>query len=722
MSYSRYIPKRPTEQMSVNTEVKGTLAKLLATENLHVEHRKISTAYFNTETRVLALPIWKDVTGDVYDLLVGHEVGHALYTPNIDFDNAPKDYVNVIEDARVEQKMKHLYPGLRKSFYLGYQELNKKDFFNLRSTYKKLSDWKLIDRINIYFKVGTVCNDLPLNFNAEEQVWVDRIANAETYEEVLQLAEELYAWVKDDVEQNPDVPTPPTKPNNSTSADGDREYSPQSSDQKEDTDGSSDSNPTGGNDKDIDSDLDDVDDNLDQSDTERAWNDNQYMLIDDDAKEWIYLDLPEVNLDKVVVPYKVIQTKLENYFMNENVDGEAFTRSVDKTTDVYKKYKHDAQSSVNYLVKQFEMKKSADKYSRSSESRTGVINTNALYKYKLTDDIFVRSNVVSDGKNHGLMFLLDWSGSMANCMMDTIKQLYNLIWFCRKVQIPFEVYAFQSTMYGEYSQYGDNHKAKRNTLGISKSFRLLQLFTSGMKTKELDDQMLLIWIQCYGMCCSYYTAHSYCREYTLGGTPLAEAVICIRELVSKFTKNKSIQKVNVIALTDGESNPMFYNAEKLTTRYGDEYWNTSLLCHNLNKVFILRDPVTGYQRRIEANPYLTTKEIVSFYREITDYNWIGFRLCSKREANTMISFYGNDSQEYHTSWSKNKFIEIHNKCGFTVQYLMPNQNIGFGTNDLEVKPKKEVASKAELTRAFKKHMGSKMTNKTILNKFVEVIA
>ena len=36
----------------------------------------------------------------------------------------------------------------------------------------------------------------------------------------------------------------------------------------------------------------------------------------------------------------------------------------------------------------------------------------------------------------------DWSGSMNNVMMDTLKQLYNLIWFCRKVQIPYEVYAF----------------------------------------------------------------------------------------------------------------------------------------------------------------------------------------------------------------------------------------------------------------------------------------
>ena len=67
--------------MTVNTEVKGTLAKLLATENLNVEHRNVPTAYFDIENRILCLPIWKDVSADVYDMLVGHEVGHALYTP-----------------------------------------------------------------------------------------------------------------------------------------------------------------------------------------------------------------------------------------------------------------------------------------------------------------------------------------------------------------------------------------------------------------------------------------------------------------------------------------------------------------------------------------------------------------------------------------------------------------------------------------------------------------
>ena len=65
-------------------EVKGTLAKLLATENLIVEHRVVETASFDVDKRVLVLPIW-DVAERVYNMLVGHEVGHALYTPNKDW-------------------------------------------------------------------------------------------------------------------------------------------------------------------------------------------------------------------------------------------------------------------------------------------------------------------------------------------------------------------------------------------------------------------------------------------------------------------------------------------------------------------------------------------------------------------------------------------------------------------------------------------------------------
>jgi hypothetical protein len=118
----------------INTEVKGTLAKLLATENLNVEHRAIDTAYFDIENRILCLPIWKDVPGDVYDMLVGHEVGHALYTSVGYIDalkDVPQDVLNVLEDVRVEKLIKRLYPGLSRSFYRGYIYLDESNFFDL---------------------------------------------------------------------------------------------------------------------------------------------------------------------------------------------------------------------------------------------------------------------------------------------------------------------------------------------------------------------------------------------------------------------------------------------------------------------------------------------------------------------------------------------------------------------------------------------------------------
>ena len=147
------------------------------------------------------------------------------------------------------------------------------------------------------------------------------------------------------------------------------------------------------------------------------------------------------------------------------------------------------------------------------------------------------------------------------------------------------------------------------------------------------------------------------------------------------------------------------------------------LCHTRGKVFFLRDPKTGYTRKISNQPYVTTKEIVSFYREITDYNWVGIRLCAKGDLTKLVrEFAGDQLDAIDKQWKKERFASIKERAGFTEAFYMPDKNIGMGSQDLEVKQKKEVATKAELTRAFKKHMGSKMTNKTILNAFIEQIA
>ena len=179
---------------------------------------------------------------------------------------------------------------------------------------------------------------------------------------------------------------------------------------------------------------------------------------------------------------------------------------------------------------------------------TGVLDTNKLHTYRYNEDIFKKVTVMPDGKNHGLIMLLDWSGSMGQILMDTLKQTYNLVWFCRKVGIPFRVYAFQS---GFSPLKGVNQEtAVDNNLLISEDFRLLELFSSKMNAKQLDKQMQYVWAQSYDQ--THYTSHHSIPEFGLGGTPLAEATICMREAVKQMKAVDKVQKVNVVALTDGE--------------------------------------------------------------------------------------------------------------------------------------------------------------------------
>ena len=179
--------------MNLYHEIKGNLARLLATENLVVEHRKdAQTASFDVEKRVLTLPKWELASNTVYDLLVAHEVGHALFTPNIDWSldhDVPKDYVNVCEDVRIEKLIKRKYGGLPKTFSRGYYELDEKDFFEIAD--KDLWDFNVIDRINLHFKIGATAM---IPFLPEEQVFLIKAEDLETFDEVLELAKEIHAY------------------------------------------------------------------------------------------------------------------------------------------------------------------------------------------------------------------------------------------------------------------------------------------------------------------------------------------------------------------------------------------------------------------------------------------------------------------------------------------------------------------------------------------------
>ena len=708
----------------VNTEVKGTLAKLLATENLNVEHRKVETAYFDVQNRILCLPIWKNVSSSVYDMLVGHEVGHALYTP-LDYSEAqkdvPQDILNVLEDVRVEKLMKRRYPGLARSFFLGYTELDQKNFFELEG--KDLSKMALIDRINVHFKIGVIGNRTLVHFERDEMQWINRAADTETFEDVVELGKELMEFLNQKQQEKTEVPAnasvqpgPAGSEMQGQSQGQSVDEMPGSANQGEnfgEEDGDGEESITGTADGMRGGKGDDVDQT--KSETYRALAEKQKELVDKRAKDYLYVDIPNINLKETIVPFKFILDSFTHYI---NQDHRGFPEARQEFTKKYREYKKDSIKSVNYLVKEFECKKAADQYARASTSRTGVLDTARLHTYKFSDDVFKKVTTIPDGKNHGLVFFLDWSGSMANSMVNTIKQLYDLIWFCKKVAIPFRVYGFSDACHNETVFPGVPCQLKENDLHIDKDFRLLEFFSSKMNAQTLDTMMEYFYVNCEG----FRANHGYNYDFCLSGTPLVETIVTTPQVVEKFKSEEKIQKVNVIYLSDGEACYPGYNTFiKVLGGIHPQPLNGDRVC-------ILRDPKTRYSRKIEFESYSLTNEFVKYISSIVDYNLLGFRLCGKSEVRNMCYINNIDPSQFEKQWDKQKCAAIPN-CGFKELYLIPLPKSQYTyrywnpkeeeTDELTVK---DPSSKAQLTSAFKKHMNGKMVNKVILSKFAGQIA
>ncbi|UYA57654.1 RNA binding protein [Synechococcus phage S-CREM1] len=713
--------------MTVNQEVKGTLAKLMATENLTVEHRKVPTAYFEVDKRILCLPIWKDVTGDVYDLLVGHEVGHALYTPMEYGDQSkllPQDILNVLEDVRVEKLMKRRYPGLSKSFYNGYKELDEKNFFELED--KDISKMSFIDRINIHYKVGVFGSRTIVPFSNEEMVYVNKASQTESFEDIIQLTEELVEYLKMKKQEQMEMEQPsPTSISGGGQGDGDdeQECAPMPGNQS-DSLGSSSNQQQSGSEDDGDESTDGMSAPsgvggrspiIDEftSETAQALADKLKNLVDRYSKEHVYLDTPTFNLNNTIISYSKISEIFVEHFARESQKTPKIYETIRKS---YQKYKKDSIKTVNYLVKEFECKKAADQYHRATTSNTGVLNTQKLHTYKWNEDLFKKVTTLPDGKNHGLVFYLDWSGSMANPMMQTIKQLFDLVWFCKKVSIPFRVYGFSDSYTNSYMSTDVPVVRKNNSIHVDTSFRLLEFLSSKMNAKQLDKQMEYFWYQAE----AFRGQGNYAHQLCLSGTPLAETILSTPQVVDQFKNLEKVQKVNVIYLTDGEAAyPEYTKNNGSQAMYGD-------------KVYILRDPKSRYSRVMNLDTQNITTEFISFMQGIVDFNIVGFRLCSRSEMRHFAQLHEiplKQIAELEKQWEKNKSVCIPN-CGFDELYMMPlpksarpwwdqTPDDGDTTKQIVVKGN---ATSGQLSNAFKDHMKSKMTNKVILSKFIAQIA
>ena len=714
--------------MTVRHEIKSQLAKLLATEDLVVEHKKVETACFNVHTRVLTLPLWEKASNTVYDLLVGHEVGHALYTPDEDWlktHKIPPQFVNVVEDARIEKLMKRRYAGLAKTFYNGYKELADQDFFQIGDD--KLETYNLADRANLWFKVGNFV-DIPVERGEETEI-INLIADTETFADVLIAAEELYKYCKQKQQEE-------TKINldNLESQDSGASQQPASDffDQEEgendqpETDGSDGSASEQGSEQQTKSPIGGEQDEEPEVKTMDSLEEALKDLVNNDGYENVYLELPQLDLKKVIVPNGEIHTRCKEEW-NGWLDRMEYTHEFIFTSvdSQFNDFKRSAQKEVNYLVKEFECRKAADSYARATTARTGVLDCSKLHTYKYNEDLFRKVTTLADGKNHGLVFVLDWSGSMGDVMLDTVKQLFNLVWFCKKVAIPFEVYAF--TCDYPLVTYDENNKANLRELAYKKRdglvqvgewFSMMNLLTSQVNSKTLDEQMKNIF-----RLATSFRRWSHCSYPTptglsLSGTPLNEALISLHQILPKFQKENKLQKVQCVVLTDGEACMIKYHREVQRKWEEDPFLGTSHIGPNA----FLRDRKTGMTYSCDCDYHEFTDTLLRNLRDrFTDINFIGIRVLESRDAGGFIrrycGYYGPDYEKTMNAWKKEK--------AFTIKKSGYHSYFGLSTNALAQESEFEVAecaTKSQIKSAFVKSLKSKKMNKRILGEFVELVA
>jgi len=730
--------------MAINHEIKSQLAKLLATEDLVVEHKQVSTACFNVHTRVLTLPLWEKASGLVYDLLVGHEVGHALFTPDedwLDKVKVPPQFVNIVEDARIEKLMKRKYGGLAKTFFNGYKELNEEDFFQIADD--DISTFNLADRVNLYFKIG---NFVALDFKPEEQEIINLISASETFADVLIAAEELYKYCKQEKEQQQkvaDFDAHEQQGNSQSPANEIVESGNSSSEEEGDSDGSQEQpdpeqsygGTAHGNQPPVKSagDKDEPEVRTVDSLEEKIRD-----LVNNEGYENTYVEVPQVNLDTIIGKNSEVHKEISNSFEhqqklhNECAEEKGFPAiNLYQVVDSeFKQFKSSAQKEVNYLVKEFECRKAADQYARASTSRTGVLDTTRLHTYKYNEDLFKKISVIPDGKNHGLVFVLDWSGSMCDVMLDTCKQLFNLVWFCKKVSIPFEVYAFTSEWRrGEYDYDLGKHIAadrtphyekKENLLIIDETFSMMNILTSKVSGKELENQMINIWRLASCFVNTYRSYYTYPSRLSLSGTPLNEALISLHQILPKFQKENKLQKVQCIVLTDGEANQLTYHREVNRRWETQPYLGSGYI--NPNNTF-LRDRKLGTTYKIDYGYHAFTDTLLKNLKDkFSNTNFIGIRVLESRNAQRFIGLYHsiNDGKVYdkiQNDWKKLRSFAITNS-GYDAYF-------GLSATALSQETEFEVAddaTKSQIKSAFVKSLKTKKLNKKVLGEFISLVA
>jgi len=722
---------------NISTQTKSQLAKLLATENITVQHNpSAKTASFDLKNRILTLPVLQFMSGHIYDMLVIHEVGHALDTPldawidsieqiskKVSPKNpgrvkaAVKDFLNVAEDVRIDKRQKRRYPGSRTDYIKGYRQLIENNFFGTAG--RDINSFSFIDKANLYYKGGIA---LGIKFSSEERDFLNQLGETETFDEVVKLTEEIFLWSKDKLVKSKEEEQKLNQEDESEDSESDdyESYSDSFDESEDDEDEeSSDGSDSEYSDSDDDSDgsesgeASDDDEDLEESPsssdeksksddggeddvpeaiTEKIWNEKSKELFVDDDSEYVYVKLPKPNLEKIVDDYKKVLDE-QNFIYNTHWVKDPTANTIIQQFEQFKKAEN---STISYMVKEFEMKKAADAYSRTSTARTGIIDMNKLHSYKFSDDIFLKMTKVADGKNHGFVIFIDWSSSMLNTLNGTIKQLYSIVMFCRRAQIPFEVYSFKTAT---GSDFREQFSTNDNELFFNRGFRLRNILSSKMSIVQTNESLRNLWLM---------SRHCSFKSDQLSSTPLNQAIVAGIDIVNNYQKKNKFQVINTIFLTDGESDPC-------------NIVNISSYSFGKKRKYIIQDSVMKKDYNLaHFHSKCLTNTLLQIFKARTNSNLIGFYLTDssiKSIIQQIPSLSSTEAVKLKTSWKDNNFLVMPSPA-YDSYYYINAKMLNFKNEELSVNSK---MTKRQVEKAFISFSDKKKINRVLLNRFINEI-
>ena len=737
---------------------RSTIARLLATENITVVQDNVRTASFDVKNRVLRLPSWSDVESYTEDHLIGHEVGHALYTPLDGWHDAVcrkgaayKSYLNVVEDARIEKLIQRKYPGLRTSFIKSYRKLLADGFFG--GQLDDINKMSLIDRINVYFKCG---QSIGVKFDGDESNWLPRIDAAETWEEVVAIVDELFDQELEKKQQRDEE--------NEQEQMLDEESDAESSDWDMENGDEGDESWSGdadeyGDEEEYESDesqsMSAQQGGMEGSQTDKTLRENIANEIMDKEYADVYhlrVDIPKNYNEKIISFNDIIaNSKHEINLTGDNYREERREQNAEASgpdmiekfgTLCYNDWMSVNKKAVNHMVKEFEMRKSAAEYARASIAKTGVIDTVKMNNYKLTDDIFKKVTILPEGKNHGFIMYLDMSGSMGEYMYETVEQTLLLAHFAKQINVPFRVYGFTSSI-SNFNKYSDGYEPPETastdgyTGGVyPEGVRLLELFSDKMSRSQLafmSKTLLINYINngSRNRIWDFVKKHDLTmrdvrwlyqdRLFQLGGTPLNHALVLGMPLAQEFRAAHRIDVLNTILLTDGASHELeTVNCEDWAFRFGNDNKLITYTCPINNKTYKVRN----YTSRNGCQ----TDALMAMYKDVTGSSVIGYRIESNRTrdlANCYSMLKGHRlgwdvEADLAKDYRREGWIKVDNAIGYDECFILNAKSLGIEDNKME--DLDADASKARIRNAFKKSASNTKKTRRMLTDLCERVA